>query len=349
MRYTRGELTKCIKARDLPGTVLIFGQEAFFFEEIIKLLKENYSRGGWGYEVVDASELDIRCIASATVSLSFDSATKLTLVRSAHRLTESQLHALEKLILTNSKDRILILTAQVDKAKKSVDNLVAWAQEHKIAVCQLNPPRPKELEKWLEDEISKRDFTVSKETFDYMIDISAANLLALSQMLDKLDIFRGEKKNIKLADVEDLLHDSFEKSIYDCMKAVFSRNRDLASSEMRRVLSFNKNDGILQIVRILTNEAFRLLKYNELIAGKASREEIAKALRLGSRKWLLQKEYPDRARKWPSKKLHRLLKALAEVDLAVKITGRDAEAMLEQVVIGNLAPTSVEEFDEIFA
>jgi len=241
--------------------------------------------------------------------------------------------------------RVVVLMAEKDL--KSSDNLLKWAKKQKVTICQLISPKPRELGTWLKKQASAKGFSLDKATIDFMIDLSAGNLMALAQMLTKIDLYRGEGNRVGLKDVEDLLHDSFEKGVYDCVRAVFARDRDRASRELHRVLRFDLTQGIIQIVRALSREAFTLLKYHEL-KGRVPSEEMAKELRLGSRRWLLSKEYPERARKWPKERLHRLLTRLAEVDLAVRTTGRDAEAMLEQVVIGNLAPTSVEEFDEVF-
>jgi len=242
--------------------------------------------------------------------------------------------------------RVVVMMAEAEL--KATDNLLKWAKEQKITVCHLASPKPSELTSWLKTQASSRGFSLDYRTVDFMVDLSAGNLMALAQMFTKLDLFRGEKKRIGLKEVEDLLHDSFEKGVYDCVRAVFARDRNKASRELHRVLRFDPREGILQIVRTLSKEAFALLKYEELRAKGVSQDEIAKELRLGAKKWLLEQKYPERIRNWPKERLHRFLMRLAEVDLAVRTSGRDAEAMLEQIVIGNLAPTSIEEFDEVF-
>lgn len=362
MHITRQELAKRIKARDLPAALLCYGEEAFFHEEILTALRANYGgAGSWGYEVVDAALLDPAQLLASAGTLSFGGETKVTVLRSAHKLKKDQLQALERVAAHPAKERealrevlgevlrevLRVVVLMAEKDLKSSDNLLKWAKKQKVTICQLTSPKPRELETWLKKQASAKGFSLDKATIDFMIDLSAGNLMALAQMLTKIDLYRGEGDRVGLKDVEDLLHDSFEKGVYDCVRAVFARDRDRASRELHRVLRFDLTQGIIQIVRALSREAFTLLKYHEL-QGRVPSEEMAKELRLGSRRWLLSKEYPERARKWPKERLHRLLTRLAEVDLAVRTTGRDAEAMLEQVVIGNLAPTSVEEFDEVF-
>ncbi len=367
MRITREELIKRIKARDLAGGLLCYGQEMFFHQQILDLLRETYAdAGGWGYEVVDAALLDPAQLLASAGTLSFGGGTKATVIRSAHKLKKDQLQALERVAAHPEKERevlrevsrkalrdvlrdvLRVVVMMAEKELKATDNLLKWAKEQKITVCHLASPKPSELTSWLKTQASSMGFSLDYRTVDFMVDLSAGNLMALSQMFTKLDLFRGEKKRIGLKEVEDLLHDSFEKGVYDCVRAVFARDRNKASRELHRVLRFDPREGILQIVRTLSREAFALLKYEELLAKGASQDEIAKELRLGAKKWLLEQKYPERIRNWPKERLHRFLMRLAEVDLAVRTTGRDAEAMLEQIVIGNLAPTSIEEFDEVF-
>ncbi len=363
MRITREELIKRIKARDLAGGLLCYGQEMFFHQQILDLLRETYAdAGGWGYEVVDAASLDPAQLLASAGTLSFGGGTKATVIRSAHKLKKDQLQALERVTAHPAKERDVSREAlrevvmMAEAELKATDNLLKWAKGQKITVCHLASPKPSELTSWLKTQASAKGFSLDDRTVDFMVDLSAGNLMALAQILTKLDLFRGEKKRIGLKEVEDLLHDSFEKGVYDCVRAVFAIGRknvpadlrEKAASELRRVLRFDPTQGIIQVVRTLSKEAFALLKYHELREKGTSKEVMARELRLGARKWLLEREYPERTRKWPRERLHRFLMRLAEVDLAVRTTGRDAEAMLEQIVIGNLAPTSIEEFDEIF-
>jgi DNA polymerase III delta subunit len=371
MRITREELIKRIKTRDLAGGLLCYGQEVFFHQQILDLLRETYAgEGGWGYEVTDAASLDPAKLLASAGTLSFGGGTKATVVRSAHKLKADQLGALERVVAHPAKERevlrgvlrevlrdvLRVVVMMAEKELKATDNLLKWAKEQGITVCHLASPKPKELGSWLKSQASAKGFSLDERTLEFMIDLSAGNLLALSQMVVKLDLYRGEKKRIGLKEVEDLLQDSFEKKVYDCVNAVFAIGRkkvrpvvrDKAANELHRVLRFDSREGVLQVVRALSREAFALLKYHELKAGGTSNEEIAKELRLRARKWLLQREYPERARRWPAERLHRFLMRLAEVDFALRTTGRDPEAMLEQIVIGNLSPTSVEEIDEVF-
>ncbi len=357
MRITKEKLLKRIEAHDLPAALLCCGQEAFFHNEILAALRASYAgEGGWGYEVVDAASLDPAKLAASAGTLSFGGGTKVTVVRSAHKLKKDQFEALQRIVAHPAKERKVVIMAE--RELKASDKLMAWAKKHKIDICHFLSPKSRELNAWLTQQAGARDYSLDQAAVDFMVDLSAGNLMALSQMLEKLDLFREKKTRIALADVEDLLQDTFEKRVYDCVNAVFAISisegkvppalREQAAKELHRVLRFDPREGILQIIRALSREAFALLKYHDLRDKGSTTEAIAKELRLGTREWLLQKEYPARARAWPAEKLHRLLKRLAEVDLAVRTTGRDPEAMLEQVVIGNLAPTSVEEFDEIF-
>lgn len=354
MPIKREELVKQIKESNLPAAVLCYGEETFFHEDILNNLRKSYGgEGGWGYEVVDATNLDPAKLVASAGTLSFGGGTKLTVIRSAHRLNKTQLDGLSKIAGRACQERSLVLLAE--KNLKTTDKLLLWAKEYKVKVCKFTAPKPSEMGTWLRAQARARGFSIDDETQTYMIDIASENLMALTQMLDKIDLFREERKHIKRREVEDLLHDTFEKKVYDCVSAVFNigmRNvspqaREKGAEELRRVLRFSKKDGILQVVRALAREAFTLLKYHDLLTRRVSSDQMATELKLGPRKWLLKSEYPLRAEKWPSHRLKRLLTRLAEVDLAVRSTGRDPEAMLEQIVIGNLAPTSVEEHDEI--
>ncbi len=347
MQTTREELIKRIEKHEVESVTLVYGQETFFFDEILSALRAAYKgASGWGFETVDAQTLDAKGLAASAATLAFDAGVKVTVVRSASRLRKDQLEVVEKIAARQAKERAVVLIA--DKEGKATDALLKWAKEHKVTTCELASPKPAELSSWLRAESAKRGFSVDEETTDFLLDLSTGNLLAISQILDKLDLFRGDKTKVNFKDVQDLLSDSFQKGVYDCIRAVFDRNRDKAAKEMKRVLRFGTNEGIVELLYAISREAFTLLKYQLLKEKGLSRDALGKELRLGSRAWLLNKEYPERASKWPKERLEKLLHRLAEVDIAIRTTGRDAEAMLEQIVIGNLAPTSVEETDEIF-
>jgi len=363
MRITRDELMSRIREGSLKGHVMCHGEEVFFHNQIISTLRKQYGgAGSWGFEMVDASALDPARLFSSAGTLSFGGGTKVTVIRNANRLNLSQLSGLEKIITNQSSERVVMFFAEKHLSQKN--ELLAWCRDKKMDICSLNPPKPRELVGWIKDLSREKGFSTDKETIDFILDISAGNIVAINQMLDKIDLFRGESNKISFADTQDLLNDSFEKKIFDCVNAVFAvrsgkvprsqldevvKERETAALEMQRVLRFDPRDGILNLVRTISREAFNLLKYHELKIAGAGKEEIAKVLRLGaSRKWLLERDYPARAARWPKERLHRLMLRLAEVDFSLRVSGRDAGAMLEQIVIGNLAPTSVEEYDEVF-
>lgn len=356
MQISYAKLLAAAQKRDVAPAVLMYTGEAFFIEEILKTLRDAYGgQDRWSYEVKDTASLDPASLTASAATLSFGGETKLTVVRSSHKLRMDQLDAIQRIVSHPMQERALFLIAE--KELKARDKLIEWAKAHKLEICHPAGPKSKDLKKWVIGQVSAKGFSVDAKTVGYMIDLTAGNLMAITQMITKIDLYRGDASQVGFSEVEDLLHDSFEKSVYDCVKAFFlSRKvdgkiddamRQKASVELHRVLRFSKNEGILHIIRALAREAFNLLKYHQL-AGRVSAEALAKELRLGARKWLLEKEYPARAQRWPAERLHRLLARLAEVDFSLRVSGRDAEAMLEQIIIGNLAPTSVEEQDEIF-
>ncbi|GEM_PF-6145585 len=341
------KLLNTIKEGKLPSIILICSEETFFVEGILKSLRSTYAAASqWSYEVVDAITLDAAKLTASAATLSFGGDTKLTVIRNSHKLKKDQLAALEKIAANPSTERKLVLLAE--KTLKPSESVLKWAKANKVSALQLTHPKPKEIKPWLRKLVASKGFKISEPTLEFLIDLSGTNLMGISQMVTKIDLYRGDKKNIELEDVEDLLHDSFEKGVYECVNAVFAKNRKKAATEFHRVLRFNAKEGISQIVRSLMKEAFTLMRYIEMREKGLSREEMVTKLKLGARKWLLNKEYPNRIKKWTKEKLHTFLLRLADVDFSLRVTGRDAETMLEQVIIGNLAPTSVEEYDEIF-
>ncbi|MBD3285688.1 hypothetical protein GF359_04455 [candidate division WOR-3 bacterium] len=363
MRITREELLKQISEGTLERSILCHGEEGFFHDMVISALREKYGgSGSWGFEVVDAPMLDPAKLFTSAGTLSFGGGTKVTLIRNAHRLYEAQKSGLEKLFSNPTPERLIVLSTH--RHLKQANELLAWCKDNKLNICVLNPIKSRELVPWIKEESSKRNFSLDKKTIAFIIDLTVGNLQAINQMLDKIDLFRTDKKLIGQKEVEDLLNDTFEKKIYDCVKAVFevrsgkvphskldqvARERNKAASEMQRVLLFDSKDGMVKLIKAIFREAFNLLKYHELKKAGASKEEIAKILRLRpSQKWLLDNQFPSTAARWPADRLHNLLMRLAETDFSLRVSGRDAEAMLEQIVIGNLKPTSIEEYDEVF-
>lgn len=345
MQVSRAQLEEKIKSGNLSPRVLVYGTEELLITELIGMLRSAFS-ADWGFENLDASALDPSQLVASAGSMSFSGSSKLTLIRSAQKLTKEQMDALARVAKAPGAKRTLFLIAQ--KELKAKEPLSKWAKERGFEICRLSAPGTRELPGWVVNRAKEKGFSLDSQTLGFMIDLTAGNLMALSQMLEKLDLYRGEVTRLSLEQVEDLLQDSFEKKVYDCVDAVFTKDKGRASEEMHRVLMFNKTEGMIQLLRALSRDAMDLLKYHELKKKNLSSRELEKRMNLGARRWLLGKKFPARADNWPAHRLHRMLVRLAQVDLAIRTSGRDAQAMLEQVVIGNLAPTSVEEYDEVF-
>ena len=134
---------------------------------------------------------------------------------------------------------------------------------------------------------------------------------------------------IDLKDVETVLSDTSQKSIFDLTNAVGSR--DLSRAEDRLLNLIRNNENPVVVVNMLARHWRLLLKAKELMKNRAGSERDL-ASQLGVHPFFV-KEYISQSKRFTTKALAEGLKMLWRSDVSVKSSRLPKEAVLHKLVI----------------
>lgn len=115
-----------------------------------------------------------------------------------------------------------------------------------------NKNRLEDWVEWVQKEASTRGRSIDKTTAGYLVNRAGHHTGILSQELDKIAIYLGERQEIGKEDVQALSVPLIETGIFDMLKAVAERNTKEALRQLNEVLSYQYHMAVhAMIVRQL--------------------------------------------------------------------------------------------------
>lgn len=138
--------------------------------------------------------------------------------------------------------------------------------------------------------------------------------------LRKVATFAGERP-ISVADVEELVADVRPASLYAITNAVDRRDGAAAAAALERALA--EGQPVLRIMAALGGRVSDLVVVRDLLARRASPQEIAKRAARGNAR--MAERLVQAANRYQGEELEAMLNGLFEADLAIKTNAMDPE------------------------
>jgi len=351
---------RTFQRRPVYAAYIFFGDEPFFFEEGVELLKG---------ALLPAEE---------TSTISHFDAKEAGLAETLDELRTPSLFAPNRMVVVENAARLFTVrrgTEAPDSDEPETENQVSDAtgnmvpQAVKVLETYLQGPAPRaflilkcppptdrkkqlrfspkmrkaallircprvydnQLVRWATAQIGDRGHRLTREAGQLLVDYVGGNLFRLNGELEKLARSAGERKSIEVADVLALVGADPSASILALAEAVANKDVEAALLALRQMMQHGDIDasGVLALLggRLYLR---RLWEVHELRRAGLSREEIASRLKL--------KDFPlsrieDQLSRFSPDELRQKLKALVETDSAVKTTRLPDNTALEMLVI----------------
>jgi len=224
----------------------------------------------------------------------------------------------------NPSTCLVLLGEKVDVRYRAMAALRKAGYLHVFA-----PLRDQALAGWLRAEARARGITIEADAATALADLAGPELGRLSQALEQLALYAGGGRPIKLDDVEDLVAETRQRSIFELTKAI-------GACEVPRALGLLANmlrnrEPPLRIEFMLARQLRQIWRAKELAAAGAARPEIAGAV--GINPYFLDDVLVP-ARRMSRAALARAFERLYQADQALKSSRVDAELIVSRLVQG---------------
>lgn len=308
---------------------LWYGEDRFLIQEGLKVLKSFYfltDPSGSGIEVVNATELTPEEIVERANTMSFF-ANRLVVVEEVSYFKDGQTADLEPFLKyfasPNLSTCLLFIAESVHRGRKFYKAL-----ERAGEILEFCPPkRIPEWLAWVQSELKVRGKSMDAQVASFFIEWAGHQTGVLSQELDKLVVYIGDRQTITVEDIKGITTRTLEASIFDLLDAVAIRSSAKALETLDEVL---RKEHPLKVLTIMVRQVRLLLGCNALRERGGNVAEAPSAL--GISPFEAQKVWQQSAR-LSTPKLVKALKECLNTDLAMKSGGGDPGQLLEMMIV----------------
>ncbi len=323
------QIKESIAKGKIPTVYLWYGDDRFLIREGLKVLKSFYCMtdpSGSGIESVSANDLSPREIVDSANAMSFFP-NRLVIVEDVNYFQDGKAAELEPFYdyfaHPNPMTCLLFITEGVHKGRKFYKLINKTGEV--IEFC--TPKRAQEWQVWLQAELKARDKVMNRQAASQFIEWTGHHTGVLSQELDKLAVFVGERRQITLEDIQAITPQSIEMNIFNLLDAVAGRSAVKALQALCEVL---RKEHALKVLGMLVRQVRLLLGCDSLRRQGGNVTEVPAAL--GISPFEAQKVWQQSTR-FSTEQLSRALSECLNTDLALKTGGGDPGLLLEIMII----------------
>ena len=218
---------------------------------------------------------------------------------------------------------LLFVSGNIHKGRKFYK-----AMEKKGAILEFAlPKRTWEWQAWLKAELVARDKEMPPKVAALFLEWAGHQAGILSQELDKLAAFTGERRVIRQEDIEQAVTRTSEATVFELLDAVALRSADKATVKLHEVLHL---EHPLKVMALLVRQVRLLLGALAWRQQGGNSSGLASALSI--RPYEAQKVW-DQFQKMSQTKLAGALQECLKTEIALKSGGGDPVFLLEMMII----------------
>ena len=207
------------KGRLFP-VYLICGEEHYLTRVVVDKVKDVYkAETGAEMERLSAKGLDTVAALDGLKTLPMWTKGKLLIVDEAQSLTQASKELILNYVKSPSPTAILVLVASKFDGRSKLCKSIA----ENGAVVEISTIYENRMAYWINRECREKGYNISHEAAEFMTELVGTDLSKMSGAVEKIILYIGKKKLIDLQDVETVLSDTSQKSIFDLTNAVGSK------------------------------------------------------------------------------------------------------------------------------
>jgi len=314
-----------INRGDVGPLYLFSGPEDYLKEEAIRKIKASIINPALNYDILYGPDTDAGTILDRALTLPFGAPKRLVVVKDADGLGSSGMEGLSKYLEDPSPSTCLIfIISKVDKRKKF------HTQLEKIGESVVFwPLRDEQVTSWISERVKARGKGITHQAAVTLQELVGNNLKDLAGEVDKLLIYIGDREEIGLEDVEDLVPDIKPHAIFDLISAVGRKEAYQALKLLSRLIQ----EGVepTKILAMIAKRFREIFQIKSMLAKKVSFSQIAQ--NLGIREVFLR-DIIREAGNFSMEGASRVFEGLLQADLDIKSSIKSPQLVLELLILG---------------
>ncbi len=274
-------------------------------------------------DAVDGKGATAARILAAARTVPMMAERRLVLVREIAAMTAAEMNGLIEYLDDPCPSTVLAATAsKVDRRLKffAATGKKGWMNE-------LNPPR--DLAGWVAGEAAARKVTIRPDAVRRLVEAVGADLARLALALDQLALYAGSRA-ISVDDVDDLVADTRERSVFELTDAIGAADRPRALGAVAALV--DQRQSPIGVVSMLARHIRQLSLYRAGHKSGMGKQELARLLAVPP---FVVDKLGRQADRFPDAALDRAITALSLTDRALK-GEREAQKTLGRALTDRL-------------
>ena len=341
-----------VERRKLRPAYVFVGDEAFFRKRIREAILEHLVPGDlrdFSLFDFDLAETDLTEILDRVRTPSLVAPFQVFFVRGVKTLfgrgsNEEKLAAIEEYCKSPNPDALLVFVAdhisipadvrRMDMTDKERYERIRETIGQFCGIVELARVEENEAVRWVGESCSSREVKIEADGARELVDALGGDMMMISNELEKLILYAGEKKRITLGDVETLVLAAKQRTLYELTDAISAKDRVRALEVLDAILSTGDGDEAAIGHLYMLAKTFRQML---VILERNVRDQRAlwAALWQGFRvPPFAAADVIKQARRYKSKReLTSAIRQVAKADLALRSNPPSKRLVLEKLVL----------------
>jgi DNA polymerase-3 subunit delta len=257
---------------------------------------------------------------------------------------EEKLNAIESYCKDPNPDAVLIFVAdhisipadarRMDMTDKERYERIRETLGVYCAIIELSRVEESEAVRWIGEYCTTRDVKIDADASRELVDALGGDMMMVSNELEKLILYVGEKKRITLGDVETMVLAAKQRSLYELTDAISSKDRTRALEMLDAILTTGDGDDAAIGHLYMLAKTFRQML---VILERNVRDQrmLWAALWQGFRvPPFAADDIIRQARRYKSKReLTRAIRLVGKADLALRSSPPSKRLILEKLIL----------------
>ncbi|MCS7173967.1 MAG: DNA polymerase III subunit delta [Armatimonadetes bacterium] len=305
--------------------MVLVGEEEWLVEEAVEEAVRRHlppEVRSLNLDQLDAQETPIEEILVRADTLPFFGGCRVVVVRNVDRLPAPAQERLAAYLESGVPPCVLVLTARtLDRRRR-----LAAVLQRVAEVRTFDRLEPEALVPLLQRRAQGIRKHLSREAAWALVTLAGRSLRSLLLELEKLAAYTGDRAEIRLEDVREVVVEGGEVSVFELVEAVAWGD---ASRALQSLHTLAADQNPVALVALLAGH-FRALLATGALGPGARPEQVRSAL--GNRAWLYPR-YLDQLRRMRGVNLGVAYQELVEADRQLKSTGLPSRVVLECLVV----------------
>ncbi len=343
-----------VEARKLRPAYVFVGDEVFFRKQcrdaILRSLVPSDLREFSLFDF-DLAETDLAEVLDRARTPSLMAPFQIFFVRGVKTMfgrgansNEEKLNAIEQYCKDPNPDAVLIFVAdhisipadarRMDLTDKERYERIRETLGQYCAIVELGRVEESEAVRWIQEYCVTREVKIEPDAARELVDSLGGDMMMVSNELEKLILYVGEKKRVTLGDVETMVLAAKQRSLYELTDAISARDRARALEMLDAILSGGDGDeaaiGHLYMLAKTFRQMLVILERNV-----RDQRMLWAALWQGFRvPPFAADDIIRQARRYKSKRdLTRAIRLVSRADLALRSNPPSRRLILEKLVL----------------